>query len=168
MRKTTAYGRKKARQTQWQRDRHTLANPAAQAVLRSRIEDDIAALKTGAALHAYTGSNVPALCNLAGRLIFIVCHAAQVHGLEQSPEARILASTANALGDLNECPEIIEKQRASIVAGLAAIDRIMPRLHTYSLADGALLLEELLSSGAGIKTSDIARALNPIENRATA
>ena len=156
MKKTSKYARKRAHKSEWQLNRHKFVNPTVEAVIRANIEYDVASLKTGAALHAYTGANAAALCNLAGRLIYIVCHAAKRHGLDGTPEARILMGTANALGDLNENPESMEKQRASIISGLSAIDRLMPSLHTYSLAEGALELDMLLEQGAGFGTQDIA------------
>ena len=48
---------------------------------------------------------------MAGRLVYIVCHAAGVHGLGETPEARILAGTANALADIAETPAELERQR---------------------------------------------------------
>lgn len=159
-RKTTAYARKRLHASDWQRVRHHSVNPVTEAVVRRQIEGDIARLRTGAALHAYAGDNVPALANLAGRLVYIVCHAARIHGLEDSPEARILAGTANALGDLAQDHDSIERQRATIISGLAAIDRLLPQLHTFSLAGGALELDRLLESGAGLGTDDVRRALH--------
>lgn len=150
-RKTTPYARKRAHADAWERQRHKSINPVTEAVMRQRIASDIDRLRTGAQLHAYTGADAPVLANLAGRLVFIVCHAAHVHGLGNSPEARILAGTANALGDLAQDHESIEKQRATIISGLAAIDRLLPSLHTLSLAGGALELERMLDSGAGTR-----------------
>lgn len=158
--KTTAYTRKRMHTDAWQRVRHQGVNPVTEAVVRQRIAADIDRLRTGAQLHAYTGADAPALANLAGRLVYIVCHAARIHGLEDSPEARILAGTANALGDLAQDHASIEKQRATIISGLAAIDRLLPQLHTFSLAGGALELDRLLESGAGLGTDDVRRALH--------
>lgn len=159
MKKTTAYGRKLARQDPWQRARHSFTNPVTKAAICANIEADIARLRTGADLHAYTGDNAPILANLAGRLVYIVCHAARAHGLEESPEARIMAGTANALADLAACPDDMEKLRGAIQSGLAAIDRLMPKLHTWSLAAGALELDELLARGAGLGAQDVLHAL---------
>ena len=99
------------------------------------------------------------VANMAGRLVYIVCHAAGVHGLGETPEARILAGTANALADLAESPASLEAQRGAVISGLAAIDRLMPELSTWALAAGALQLDQLLASTAGMGTADIRRAL---------
>lgn len=74
------------------------------------------------------GGDAARVSNMAGRLVFIVCHAAGHHGLGETPEARILAGTANALADIAESPAELDKQRGAVIAGLAAIDRLMPSL----------------------------------------
>ena len=127
--------------------------------MRTRIEEKISRLRTGSALHAYTGANAAMLANLAGRLVYVVCHAAGHHGLGETPEARILAGTANALADLAESPASLERQRGAVISGLAAIDRLMPELSTWALAAGALQLDQLLASTAGMGTADVRRAL---------
>ena len=99
------------------------------------------------------------LANLAGRLVYIVCHAAGVHGLGDTPEARILAGTANALADIAGTPAELERQRGAVIAGLQAIDRLMPKLHTVSLAAGSMELDNLLHTANGMSTADVRRAL---------
>jgi hypothetical protein len=158
-RKTSSYARRRQGQTQWQRARHLSVNPVTEAVVIANIEADIARLRTGADMHAWNGYSAPSLVNLAGRLVYIVCHAARRHGLEESPEARILASTANALADLSTNPASLESQRASIQGGLLAIDRLMPSLDTLSLAAGALELDGLMRSTGGMGTLDVQKAL---------
>ena len=96
MRKTTAYARKRAHQGAFDRKRHEVINPVTEAVIRSRIEADIQRLRTAVGLQAYIGEDAAMVANMAGRLVYIVCHAAGVHGLGETPEARILAGTANA------------------------------------------------------------------------
>ena len=159
MRKTTAYARKRAHQDAWQRTRHEACNPVTEAVVRQRIEGDIQRLRTEAGLQTYMGGDAARIANMAGRLVYVVCHAAWHHGLGETPEARILAGTANALADLAESPASLEAQRGAVISGLAAIDRLMPELSTWALAAGALQLDQLLASTAGMGTADIRRAL---------
>lgn len=102
---------------------------------------------------------------MCGRLVYIVCHAAGHHGLGESPEARILAGTANALAEMAESPQALEQQRGAVISGLAAIDRLMPILTTWALAAGALQLDQLLASTAGMGTADVRRALKPLEQQ---
>ncbi len=159
MRKTTAYARKRARQCAFDKNRHEVINPVTEAVIRSRIEADIQRLRTDTGLQAYMGDDAARVANMAGRLVYIVCHAAGVHGLGETPEARILAGTANALADIAETPASMEAQRGAVISGLAAIDRLMPELSTWALAAGALQLDQLLASTQGMGTADVRRAL---------
>ena len=159
MRKTTAYARKRAHQGAFDRKRHEVINPVTEAVIRSRIEEDIQRLRTAVGLQAYIGEDAAMVANMAGRLVYIVCHAAGVHGLGETPEARILAGTANALADIAETPAELERQRGAVIAGLQAIDRLMPKLHTFSLAAGAMELDNLLTTASGMGTADVRRAL---------
>lgn len=158
-RKTTTYTRRRQHQSAWQRVRHLSVNPVTEAVITANIDADIARLRTGVDMQAWAGSNAPMLVNLAGRLIYIVCHAARHHDLGESADARILASTANALADLAKRPTSLEQQRASIQGGLLAIDRLLPHLNTWSLAAGALELDGLLQSTEGMGTADVHKAL---------
>ena len=159
MRKTSTYARKRAHRDAWQRTRHEACNPVTEAVVRQRIEGDIQRLRTEAGLQTYMGGDAARIANMAGRLVYIVCHAAGMHGLGETPEARILAGTANALADIAETPAELDKQRGAVIAGLSAIDRLMPSLHTFSLAAGALELDNLLHSANGMGTADVRRAL---------
>ena len=159
MRKTSTYARKRRATSAWDRGRHQHVNLVKEALIVAGIREDVERLRTGAALHAYTGANAQALANLAGRLVYIVCHAAGVHGLGETPEARILAGTANALADIAETPAELERQRGAVIAGLQAIDRLMPKLHTFSLAAGSLELDNLLHTANGMGTADVRRAL---------
>jgi len=130
-----------------------------EAVIRVRIESDIQRLRTDAGLQVFMGDDATRIASMAGRLVFITCHAAGMHGLGETPEARILAGTANALADIAETPAELERQRGAVIAGLQAIDRLMPKLHTLSLAAGALELDHLLATTAGMGTADVRRAL---------
>ena len=155
MRKTSTYARKRARQHAFDRKRHEVINPVTEAVIRSRIEADIQRLRTAVGLQAYIGGDAARVANMAGRLVYVTCHAARLHGLGETPEARILAGTANALADLAQDPDSIEVQRGAIVSGLAAIDRLMPKLHPLSMAAGALELDQLLAQTGSMGTNDV-------------
>lgn len=158
-RKTSAYGRKLAQRDAWQQERAMFAHPVTHAMVRVQIQNDIARLRTAAGLHTFMGGNEAMVVNLIGRLTYIVCHAARAHGLDHLPEARILASTVNVLGDMRDNTSTLDQQRATLIAGLAAADRLLPQLSTMTLADGALELDALLASTHGLNTSDVARAL---------
>jgi len=159
VKKTTAYSRKRAHQDAWQRTRHEAYNPVTEAVVRRRIEGDIQRLRTEAGLQTYIGGGAARIANTAGRLVYVVCHAAGHHGLGETPEARILAGTANALAELAESPASLERQRGAIISGLAAIDRLMPELSTWALAAGALELDRLINTTQGMGPREVRQAL---------
>lgn len=139
-------------------ERHLLINPVTKALVRKCIEQDIERLRVAANLHAHMGGDANALLNLTGRMVYIVGYAAGKAGLGESPDGRILSGTGNALGDLHAQPGTLEAQRQTILSGLAAIDRLMPQLDTFDLADGAMRLDALLRRG-DMGTADIQRAL---------
>ncbi len=150
---------KRLQKDAWEHQRHKHINPVKEALIRQSIEADIQRLRTDTGLQAYMGDDAARVANMAGRLVYIVCHAAGVHNLGETPEARILAGTANALADIAETPAELERQRGAVIAGLQAIDRLMPKLHTFSLAAGSLELDNLLHSANGMGTADVRRAL---------
>ena len=89
MRKTSTYARKRRATSAWDRGRHQHVNLVKEALIVAGIREDVERLRTGASLHAYTGANAQALANLAGRLVYVTCHAARLHGLGESPEAHL-------------------------------------------------------------------------------
>lgn len=135
-------------------------NRIAQALVRARIMDEVLQLRTRASIHAYTGNDVNHMAEAMGRLVFTVAHAAGLHGLGDTPEARILLGTANALGDVAATPAMLEQQRGAIISGLATIERMLPRLSESALAAGALELQYLLQRG-DLGTARVERALRP-------
>lgn len=158
-RKTTPRGRKLARQTPYQRQRHQDVNPVTYAVVKSQVQADIFHLRTQSGLHAFTGANAAKICDTAGRLVYITAYAAGKAGLSETPEARILAGTANALGDIAQSPAQLEAQRGALIAGLEAIERLMPRLDLFAMAIAGMELDKMLASAQGLGTADVRRAL---------
>ena len=71
----------------------------------------------------------------------------------------ILGEDMLPLNDIAETPAELDRQRGAVIAGLSAIDRIMPKLHTFSLAAGSMELDNLLHSENGMGTADVRRAL---------
>ena len=138
---------KQARRHAGHMDRDDLIahNPVAQAMVRQQIEADIRALRTRAGIHAHMGADVPVLADACGRLVYVVAHAARLHGLEESPEARILAGTANALGDIVAIPASLEANRPAVLSGLDACERLLPALNTWALAAGAKAMDAILA-----------------------
>jgi hypothetical protein len=135
-------------------------NRIAHALVRARIMDEVLQLRTRAGIHAYTGEDAAQVADAMGRLAFTVAHAAGLHGLGDTPEARILLGTANALADVVATPAALEQQRGAIVSGLAAIKRMLPDLSESALSAGALELQYLLQRG-DLGTARIEQALRP-------
>lgn len=150
---------KHAQRHQHDSDSNLLRNPVAQALVRVRVMSEVQRLRTNAALHAYTGHSAANLTDQMGRLLFTVAHAAGLHGLGTTPEANVLRGCANALADVAATPACLEQQRAAILSGLGAIERLLPHLHEYSLAAGALELDLLLARG-DMGTASVERALH--------
>lgn len=142
-----------------QRRNHMAINPVTMAVVKRRILEDVERLRTAASLHAFMGEDGPTVVNLVARVVYIVCYAAGIHDLGRTPEASILAGTANALGDLADSTAGLESQRNALIAGLAAIDRLMPKLSVAALAAGALHLDHLLLTTNEMTTKDVRTAL---------
>ena len=158
MKKTTAHGRKLARMSEWEKQRHRFAHPVAKSCTSDFIQKEISSLRAAASFHAFFGDNAPAVVEQAGRLAYVVAYAAGLERIGHTPDARILEGAASALGDLSEHPGDLERVRASICNGLDAIDRIRPELHSYSLAAGAINLDTILQE-RGLMVSDVRRAL---------
>ena len=135
-------------------------NRIAHALARARIMDEVRSLRTRAGIHAHIGNDAAQLADAMGRLVYTVAHAAGLHSLGDTPEARILMGTANALADVAATPAALDHQRAAITSGLAAIERLLPQLHEFSLAAGALELDALLQRGH-MGTASVERALQP-------
>ena len=139
-------------------DRHEIINPVTEAVIRVRIESDIQRLRTDAGLQVFMGDDAARIASMAGRLVYIVSFAAGLHNLGNTPEASILAGTANALADIANTPEELDRQRGAVIAGLSAIDRLMPKLHTLSLASGAMELDRLVNNTEGMGPKEVRQA----------
>ena len=140
-------------------DRHEIINHVTEAVIRVRIESDIQRLRTDAGLQVFMGDDAARIASMAGRLVYIVSFAAGLHNLGNTPEASILAGTANALADIANTPEELDRQRGAVIAGLSAIDRLMPKLHTLSLAAGAMELDRLVNNTEGMGPKEVRQAL---------
>ena len=107
-----------------------------EAVIRVCIESDIQRLRTDAGLQVFMGDDATRIASMAGRLVYIVSFAAGLHNLWNTPEASILAGTANALADIANTPEELDRQRGAVIAGLSAIDRLMPSLDHWDMRTG--------------------------------
>lgn len=135
-------------------------HPVAVALMRKSIRDDVTRLERNAQLHALTGAHAANLVNLAGRLAFIVAHAAGACKVDPDhPDVRILCGMSEALADLAADLRTIERHRPAILSGCAAISRLLPSCNDWSLGLAAAELDRLLASGKGMGTADLREAL---------
>ena len=141
--------------------RSTTLSPVAKALVKRDIMATISRLRTDMGLQAYIGQDVSNIAQSAGRLFFIVAHAANAAGYGNSPEGSIILGAASALGDVVETPERLEQQRGAITSGLAAVDRLLPKLTAWQLADGAFAFERILKDTAELRTTDLQKLLLP-------
>lgn len=139
--------------------RCTGLSPVAKALVKRDILATIATLRTTMGLQAYMGQDVSAIAHSAGRLFFIVAHAANAAGYGNSPEGSIILGASSALGDVVEIPGRLEQQRGAIISGLSAVDRLLPKLTALQLADGAFAFEGLLKDTAELRTTDLQKLL---------
>lgn len=159
MRKSSTYARKRARQSAFDRQRHKDINPVKEAVIRSEIEAQITSLRTNVGLQAYIGEDAGRIANAAGRLFCIVLYAASVQGMDGAPETRIVAGAASATFHIANAPAELERQRGAVIAGLQAVERLIPHLNTLTLALGAQELDRMQRATQGMRTEDVRQAM---------
>jgi len=124
-------------------------------MLRNQVRSDLARVLASAELHAWAGNNPAKLLNDSGRMVYIVLGAAEATGhTTAEPDVRIILGMGEALGDLAERLQDIEQHRPAIQSGLAAIERLLPRLDIFALGLGFVDCTKRISS-QGISSADI-------------
>ena len=136
-------------------------SPVEVAFVKREVIETVSRLRASMGIHAFMGNDVSRICGSAGRLFFIVAHAANAKGYGNSQEGNIIAGAASALGDIAKIPERLEQQRGAIISGLSAVDRLLPKLTAWQLADGAFAFERILKDTAELRTTDIQKLLLP-------
>jgi hypothetical protein len=135
-------------------------NPIAASIFRKQIADSIKQIKDSAELQAFMGDAADKLIADAGQLLFAVAYAAAACRLPDGPDIRILRGTGEALADLARNHGDLERQRQSIISGLAAIERLLPTLSPWALGLGLIECRQRLSQD-GFGTQDIHALLTP-------
>lgn len=114
-------------------------------------------------IHALIGEDSDRLVSGAGKVMYVVLGACAAAGLDHDePDLRVLRGAVNALGEQAGEPEVQEARRASIVSGLHACDRLLPRLTQRALADAALDLDMRLKRG-DVKFADFERLVEALQ-----
>ncbi len=126
----------KKRRTQTQ---ITMANPITRSIIRSQIIASLNEIKTLAELQAFGGDSVPHLIDRSGVLLYAIADAVRQMGIqEDDPDVRILKGMGGSLELLARFPATLEDHRPSIQSGLAAIERLIPRLDILAIGSGFL------------------------------
>lgn len=115
-------------------------------------------------IHALIGGDSDKLAGGAGRIFYVTlggCIASGI-GMEDT-DVRILRGACNALEEQAEQPEVDENRRASIVSGLHACDRLLPRLSQKGLAESALQMDLMLKYRS-VMTTDFARLVEHLRD----
>ena len=145
------------------RSRHAArAHRQAQAEqeLAERITRDVRGLQIDAGVHAWTGQDASRMVNLGGRLLYIVAHAAVAAGVPADHvDLRIMRGMSEALGDLVDNLDDVERHRGSIQSGLGAIGRLLPQCAAFDLLAGSYDLDEKLHTTRGMSTNDVRQAM---------
>lgn len=119
--------------------------PYEKAVVRRAWEADI----VDASIHAFIGLDVRGLMQRAGGIIYAVMSACEEAGIEQSePDVQLLHEAGAAILEMPGQTAIDRAQRDRVIAGLAASERLQPRLDTLSIRRAAL---EISKAGKNIE-----------------
>lgn len=133
---------------------------AAEDALRAQILADIQSLALNASIHAWNGEDAQPMINKVGRLLYVVAFAADQAGVDaEHPDMRILRGTAGALESFAADQKHVDRYRASLQSGLAAINRLLPRCNDMHLLLGAAALEGKLDLMAGKTTAQAREAM---------
>lgn len=109
--------------------------PYEKAVVRRAWEADI----VDASIHAFIGLDVGGLTQRAGGIIYAVMTACEDAGIEQNePDMQLLHEAGEAILELAGQSRIDTSQRDRVIAGLAASERLQPRLDTLSIRRAAV------------------------------
>ena len=155
MKKTSKYARKRAHNQFDPKALARLQNPIASAMITQSFEQRMQRLQTAVALHTYTGNDARAICDLLGSASYIAMHGAAANGWSDTPDARILLGTANALAELGEKPEDLEIHRPTIMAGVQAVERLMSNIHPLDLALAQMYMEQSIVPRGGVTVEDL-------------
>lgn len=130
-------------------------NRVAASLLKADVMKTIKRIKADAELQALFGDAADNLIQHAGQLLYAAAHAADLCKVpEDTPEVRIMRGMSQALGELAEDRDTLEQHRPAIQSGLAAIERLMPRLSAWSLGLGLIACQDAIAA-CGFGTKDI-------------
>ncbi|RTQ32820.1 hypothetical protein EJP69_19065 [Variovorax gossypii] len=116
--------------------------PYQKALFRRAWEAD----NVRAGIHAFIGEDAKALTQRAGRVIYAVVAGCEQAGIpDDDPDVRILHDAGRAILELRGQAEIGDQHRKRIISGLAAGERLLPRLDPAAVRGAALELAKASS-----------------------
>jgi len=122
--------------------RTTRLNPIERAVIAAQWT----ATTVDANIHALIGSSEPDIANKCGKVFFVALAIAR-QNCPDSPEARIMQSTMNALYEMVGTDHIAPLARQSIISGLQAASRVYRAASYTQIVHAACDLELKLRQG---------------------
>lgn len=127
----------------------TGVTPYEKAVIRRAWEADV----VDASIHAFIGQDVWGLTQRAGGIIYAVMTACEDAGIEQDePDVQLLHEAGKTILGLAGQPGIDTSARNRVIAGLAASERLQPRLDTMSIRRAAMDLSRVGNNvGVGLE-----------------
>lgn len=137
-------------------------NPWVLRQAEAQIKRDMARLQQDADWQAWVKEDNPGgLVIAASRVLWITDAAVQASGLPvDSPDMRIIAGAANALGELATHPSRIATHRAAIQSGILAAQRLWEQVDTFTLGYAALAFDKtVIESGIGTQDFNCIRAI---------
>lgn len=135
------------------------SNPVTRSIINRQVIDSLARIKAAAELQAVFGDAAANLVRDAVLLLYSVAYACHLCRIDPGlPEIRILRGMAQTLEDLARDLQSLETHRPAIQSGLAAIERILPRLDIIAVGAGMLECDHTIQKG-GIGAADIHQLL---------
>ena len=137
-------------------------NPWVLRQAEAQIKRDMDRLQQDADWQAWVkDDNSADLVVAASRVLWITDAAVQASGLPlDSPDMRIIAGAANALGELANHPSRLATHRAAIQSGILAAQRLWERVDAFTLGYAALAFDKtVIASGIGTQDFNCIRAI---------
>lgn len=131
-------------------------NPVENAVRISLLKREINDLITMADMQASWGDSPAQTVDRCGRVLFVVSFATgRCNVPDDLPEVRILRAMCNVVEQLALDHSTLDQHRATLSSGLQAVQRLLPRLNLWSIAEGSLVLDHLLQQGHRPQVQDM-------------
>lgn len=115
-------------------------SPWVKAQMKRQVEQTLAEIRKAADWEVYVRERNPIeLIHRGTQVLWIVDQAAAACGIDlQEPDVRIMAGAVRALSDLAANTSRAEELRPAIQSGMAAADRLWPRLVIWALAEAEM------------------------------